>query len=93
VHDSDTSPIEQEALVRALAKTADARAGHGRYSEAERLYQRALALAEEVFGAQHLEVAAILTGLAALKQAQGQPLEAESLIRRASLMKDALPGV
>ena len=69
MHDTDTSPhSEPEALMRALAKTADARRGQGRHADAERLYQRALDLALELFGAQHPEVVAILSSLAAVRE-------------------------
>jgi hypothetical protein len=73
-----------EALLRALARTADARRRQGRDLEAERLYHRALDLAEDVFGSRHPEVAAILTSLAALKDARGERTEAEALRRRVS---------
>ncbi len=81
---------DQEALIRALARTADARRVHGRYADAGRLYERALALADEVFGAVHPELVAILTGLAAVKEAQGDRGQAESFHARASAMREAL---
>jgi hypothetical protein len=91
VQEHDTSErTAQEALIRALARTADARRGHGRYADAERLYERALALADEVLGAPHPELVAILTGLAAVKEAQGDLRQAELLHGRASAMREAL---
>jgi len=79
-----------EALLRALARTADARRRQGRDLEAERLYQRALDLAEEVFGSRHPAVASMLTGLAALKDARGERMEAEALRRRAAEIRALL---
>jgi tetratricopeptide (TPR) repeat protein len=90
-HDEASSP-EQEALMRALARTADARRSHGRYSEADRLYRRALALAEDIFGEQHLEIASILDHLALLKEAEGRFGEAEEFCRRAWRMRERLLG-
>ena len=78
----------QEALVRALARTADARRTQGRYSNASRLYQRALTLAEDVYGPRDRELAPILSGLASAEQAQGHEEQAEQLTRRAASLSD-----
>jgi hypothetical protein len=91
-HDDTSSREEQAALVRALARTAGARRSHGRFSEAERLYQRALDLAEAVFGEPHLEVASILNNLALLKEAEGKFREAERFCRRAWRMREEILG-
>ena len=82
----------QRTLLRALARTADARRLHGRNAEAERLYQRALIVAEELFGAKHREVATILNNLAIVKEAAGKTTEAEPLFRRAWRMREELLG-
>ncbi len=55
----------------------------GRYAEAEPLYERALAIQEEVLGAEHPDVAVSLNNLAALYYAQGRYAEAEPLYERA----------
>jgi len=55
----------------------------GRYSEAEPLLQRALAIREKALGPEHPDVAASLNNLAALYDAQGQYAEAEPLYQRA----------
>jgi hypothetical protein len=91
VPDTDSSALsEPEALMRALAKTADARRGQGRHADAERLYHRALDLAEEVFGAQHHEVVVLLSNLAAEHAALGHAVEAKTFQRRAAEIRDAL---
>jgi tetratricopeptide (TPR) repeat protein len=54
----------------------------GRYSEAEPLYQRALAIAEHRLGPDHPYVAAILNNLVGLYEAQGRHSEAEPLYQR-----------
>jgi hypothetical protein len=92
VSDDAFSREAQRTLLRALARTADARRGHARYPEADRLYQRALALAEDIFGEQHLEVASILDHLALLKEAEGRFSEAEGFCRRAWRMRAAILG-
>lgn len=76
----------QEALVRALARTADARRGQGRYADASRLYQRALDLAEDLFGAADRRLAPILSAFASAEQAQGHDGHAEQLTRRAATL-------
>jgi predicted Zn-dependent protease len=73
-----------------LSKASDARRGQGRHADAERLYQRALNLAEELFGAPHHEVMVLLSNLAAEHAALGHPVEAESFQRRASEVRAAL---
>ena len=82
----------QGALLRALARTADARRVHGRYSEAERLYQRALSVAQDVFGERHQEVATILNNLGLVMEAEGRNSEAEPLYYRAWRLREELLG-
>lgn len=57
--------------------------GTNRSGEAEPLVRRALAIDEEVFGANHPKVATDLNNLAVLLQASNRLTEAESLMRRA----------
>jgi hypothetical protein len=71
-----------------LARTADARRTQGRYPDAGRLYQRALQLAEDVYGPRDRQLAPILSGLASVEQAQGQEAQAEQLARRAAALSD-----
>lgn len=59
MHDLDSGRAAQEALMRALARTADARRSQGRYTDAARLYRRALDLAERLFVPHHPEPTAI----------------------------------
>ena len=53
-----------EALMRVLVRTADTRRSQGRLADAERLYRRALKMAERLFGPEHPVIDAILTELA-----------------------------
>ncbi len=53
-----------------------------KYSQAEPLYQRALAIREEILGSQHPIVAQSLNNLAALYRDQGKYAEAEPLFQR-----------
>jgi hypothetical protein len=60
-HDDETFVrTAQEALMRALVRTADARRTQGRHADAARLYGRALKIAEELLGPQHPVTAAIV---------------------------------
>ena len=71
MHDDETAVrATQEALMRVLVRTADGRRAEGRYTEAERLYRRALPLAEQVFGAHHPVVTGIRTELGRVMEAQ-----------------------
>ena len=55
--------------------------GQGRYTEAEPLFRRALAIREKALGPEHREVAQSLNNLAALYQAQGNHAEGEPLLQ------------
>src|SRR5438105_9680125 len=68
---------------RLLAARADTLRVQGSYHEAEALFRQAVALAEEAFGPNHLEVAAMLNNLAVLCKYIGRLDEAESLYQRA----------
>jgi tetratricopeptide (TPR) repeat protein len=60
----------------------------GQYPAAELLYQRALALWEQVLGPTHPEVATSLNNLAGLYQAQGRYAKAEPLYQRALAIRE-----
>ncbi len=55
----------------------------GKYAEAERLYQRALAIVEKALGPEHLDVAVILNNLASVYYTQAKYAKAERLYQRA----------
>src|SRR6516164_9748661 len=55
----------------------------GRYTEAEPLYQQALAIREKALGQDHPDVAASLNNLAVLYYSEGRYAEAEPLYKRA----------
>lgn len=55
---------DDEAMVRALTRTADVRRQQGRHAEAARLYQQALDLCCSVLGADASERGAIERGIA-----------------------------
>ena len=59
----------------------------GRYEDAAPLYQRALAICEEVLGAKHPNVAVVLENYAALLQATGRSEEAQNLEARAQTIR------
>jgi tetratricopeptide (TPR) repeat protein len=64
----------------------------GRYSEAEPLFKRSLAIRERVLGPNHPDVATALNNLAALYHAQGRDADAEPLYKRALSILDKAPG-
>jgi tetratricopeptide (TPR) repeat protein len=60
---------------------------HRQYTQADTLYQRALAIREKAFGANHPDVAASLENLAALCREMGRDKEAEPLEARAAAIR------
>ena len=62
----------------------------GKYSEAEPLCQRALAIDEKALGPNHPNVATNLNNLAELYRAQGKYSEAESLYQRALAIDESI---
>ncbi len=70
-------------LVSVLTRAADYLSQRAQYEQAEPLYQRALSIAEQALGHDHVRVASPLYGLADLYRAQGRYAEAEPLFRRA----------
>src|SRR5262245_29073977 len=78
--------------LNAMGIAAEAEALHNRglaawreskYSEAEGLYKRALAIMEQALGANHSDVGQTLTNLANVYRDQGRYAEAEGLLKRA----------
>ena len=66
--------------------------GRARFSDAEMLYQRALAIFEKVLGPEHPDVASSLNNLAALYEDQGRYAEAQPLFRRALAVNEKVLG-
>ncbi|MDZ8261154.1 tetratricopeptide repeat protein [Nostoc sp. ChiQUE01b] len=64
----------------------------GRYSEAEPLYQQALALDRKLLGESHPDVATSLNNLAGLYDSQGRYSEAEPLYQQALALRRKLLG-
>ena len=81
---------EAAGLLNGSASYLDNRA---RYREAEPLYQRALAIREEVLGPIHPDVATSLNNLALLYKNQGKYSEAEPLYQRALAILEATLGL
>ena len=64
----------------------------GRYSDAQPLYERALAIREQMLGEQHPSTATSLNNLAELYGAQGKYVEAEPLYERALAIYEQVLG-
>jgi tetratricopeptide (TPR) repeat protein len=62
------------------------------YEEAERLFQRALAIRERVLGSEHTDTAASLNNLAELYDDLGKYEEAEPLYQRALAIRERVQG-
>ncbi len=77
----------------ALARIARLYESQGRYSEAEPLYLRSLAIREEQLGANHPDTATSLNNLAYLYQSTGRYLEAEPLYVRSLAISEEQLGV
>ena len=69
-------------LATTLNNLAEVYRTQGRFSEAEPLYRRDLAISEKTLGPNHPDVGMSLNNLASLYQAQGRYAEAEPLYRR-----------
>ena len=65
---------------------------HGRYSEAESLYQQAQTIWERLLGAEHPNVALILNNRAKLYRKQGRFAEAEPLYQRSIAIWEKAQG-
>src|SRR6516164_5056108 len=64
----------------------------GRYSEAEPIFKRALAIREKTIGPNHPDVAATLSYLASLYHKQGRYADAEPLFKRSLAIQEKVLG-
>jgi len=64
----------------------------GKYTEAEPLYQRALAIQEKLLGPEHPDVAMSLYNLALVCRYQGRYAEAEPLLKRSLAIREKALG-
>ncbi|MCP4288365.1 MAG: tetratricopeptide repeat protein, partial [Gammaproteobacteria bacterium] len=64
----------------------------GRYTDAEPLFQRALAIREKVLGPEHPAAAPSLNNLTMLYYAQGRYTDAEPLFQRALAIREKVLG-
>ena len=65
----------------------------GKYTEAEGLFKRALAIREKALGVNHADVGQILNNLALVYGAQAKYTEAEGLFKRALAIREKALGV
>ncbi|MGH2482570.1 MAG: tetratricopeptide repeat protein, partial [Ktedonobacteraceae bacterium] len=87
-----TELADDQALAELLVKTADYLRERAQYDQAKALYQRALHVGEQVFGAEHPEVTRPLSGLAILAHGQGDYEQAEALLQRAVRVREQALG-
>jgi tetratricopeptide (TPR) repeat protein len=76
----------------ALNKLAIVFLAEGKYSEAEGLFKRALAIREKALGANHSDVGQTLNNLALVYQDQGKYEDAEGLLKRALVIREKALG-
>ena len=89
---SDDPPMAGETAARLFHKVGDYLNQRGRYDESEALQRRALELAERSLGADHLEVAAILGGLADVLEHRSRYPESEALYTRSLAIRERRLG-
>ena len=77
---------------RSLNNMAELYRAEGRYTEAELLFKRALALYEKASGPDHPDVSLPLSNIAGLYGDQGRYVEAEALYRRALAIREKAFG-
>jgi len=83
---------EDLRLAQSLNGLAETFLAQGRYTEAEPLHKRALAIREKALGPEHPDVAQSLNNLAVLYKAQGRYTEAEPLYRRSLAIREKALG-
>jgi CHAT domain-containing protein/Tfp pilus assembly protein PilF len=77
---------------RSLNNLAQIYRSLGRYDEAKRLYERALAISEVALGNEHLDVAALLKNIGVLLTLQSRYADAEPQLRRSLTIKEKALG-
>ncbi|HEY2739709.1 MAG TPA: tetratricopeptide repeat protein, partial [Thermoanaerobaculia bacterium] len=80
--DEGDGPIRVRLETQSLGLLANLKRGQGQHPEAEELFRRALALTEQTFGPDDIQMANLLNGLGILHKFQGRYDEAEPLYRR-----------
>ena len=88
VKQADHFPDQDLRLARSLNNLAAAYAVQGKYTEAEPLYQRSLAILEKVRGSDDPDVATALSNYAALLSATARSAEAAQLGARATAIRE-----
>src|SRR5262249_50203654 len=83
---------EHPDVALSLDNLASLYTSQDRYTEAEPLYRRALAIREKVLGPQHPAVANNINGLAELYRAQNRNAEAEPLYKHALAIPERAVG-
>ncbi len=81
-----------EPSVSDLIELADRYTAEGKYSEAEKLYRRALLITERSVGGTHPNVAALVHNIGTVCQSQARLGEAEALYRRSLEILEAVYG-
>lgn len=84
--------MEHPGVAAVLNNLAEPYHAQGRYTEAEPLYEQALAINEKVLGAEHPDVATNLSNLAAFYHDLGRDAEAEPLYERALAISERALG-
>ena len=81
---------EQLVLVGPMRSLAGVMQQQGRFTEAERVFRRAMSLQESALGPKHLEVGVTLFSLAEALRAQGKVEEAEPFFKRSLAIRDRM---
>jgi tetratricopeptide (TPR) repeat protein len=92
VEEAERFGPQDSRLAQSLDHLARLYHDQGKYTEAEALYQRTLAIVEKVRGPEHPDVAASLNNLAWLYQEQAKDAEAEAFYQRALAIREKALG-
>jgi hypothetical protein len=87
---SSTLSPNDPALIPSLKNLAQFYQERDSFSEAVPLFQRALKIAEEVWGPDSGEVASLLFSLGELSRVQGRLSEAEPMLKRAPMIRERI---
>ncbi|MFO0730910.1 MAG: tetratricopeptide repeat protein [Nitrospiraceae bacterium] len=79
-------------LAETLGQLGEVNRDLGRFAEAEKVFQQALAIREKVYGPDHAETAASLTDLGELYRMQGLFTQSEALHQRAREIREKVFG-
>ncbi len=92
VHKAEKFGRQDRRMAVTLAHLAQTYSAQGKFVEAEPLYLEALKIYQDMYGENHLDVAAMLNNLGVLHRKHGQYADAQRLLTRALAIKEQILG-